>query len=30
MMVRTVEDSGWRIEAEDHEDIWWSTTIARR
>jgi ribosomal protein L11 methyltransferase len=30
LMVRSVEDSGWRIEAEDHEDIWWSATIARR
>jgi ribosomal protein L11 methyltransferase len=30
MMVRSIEDSGWRIEAEDQEDIWWSATIARR
>ena len=30
MMIRSLDDSGWRIEAEDHEDIWWSTTIARR
>ena len=30
MMMRSVEDAGWRIEAEDHEDIWWSATIARR
>jgi ribosomal protein L11 methyltransferase len=30
MMVRTLEDSGWSIETEDHEDIWWSATIARR
>jgi hypothetical protein len=22
-------DSGWQVEAEDHEDIWWSATIAR-
>jgi ribosomal protein L11 methyltransferase len=30
MMLRSVQDSGWRVEAEDHEDIWWSATIARR
>jgi ribosomal protein L11 methyltransferase len=30
MMARSVEDSGWRIESEDHEDIWWSATIVRR
>jgi len=30
MMLRSVEDSGWQVEAEDHEDIWWSATIARR
>ena len=30
MMLRSVEDSGWHVEAEDHEDIWWSATIARR
>jgi ribosomal protein L11 methyltransferase len=29
MMVRSIEDSGWQVEAEDHEDIWWSATIAR-
>jgi len=29
-MVRALEDSGWRIVDEDHEDAWWSTTIARR
>ncbi len=29
-MVRTLADSGWRIEAEDSEDAWWSTTIARQ
>jgi ribosomal protein L11 methyltransferase len=29
MMVRSIEDSGWHVEAEDHEDIWWSATIAR-
>jgi ribosomal protein L11 methyltransferase len=30
MMARSVEDSGWRIESEDHEDIWWSATIVRQ
>ena len=30
MMIRSLDDSGWRMEAEDHEDIWWSATIARR
>ncbi len=29
-MVRELGDSGWSIEAEDAEDIWWSATIARR
>lgn len=29
-MVRAVTDSGWRVEEEDSEDSWWSTTIARR
>lgn len=29
MMVRSIEDSGWHVETEDHEDIWWSATIAR-
>ena len=29
-MVCVIGDSGWRIEAEDSEDIWWSVTIARR
>lgn len=29
-MRRSFEDSGWAIEAEDHEDIWWSATLARR
>ena len=28
-MRRSFEDSGWTIEAEDHEDIWWSATLAR-
>ncbi len=29
-MVRAVTDAGWLVEAEDQEDAWWSTTIARR
>jgi ribosomal protein L11 methyltransferase len=29
-MMRALADSGWRVEAEDHEDSWWSATIARR
>jgi ribosomal protein L11 methyltransferase len=29
-MVGVIVDSGWRLEAEDSEDIWWSVTIARR
>ena len=29
-MIGVLEGNGWRIEAEDHEDIWWSATIARR
>ncbi|HEY4131006.1 MAG TPA: 50S ribosomal protein L11 methyltransferase [Gemmatimonadaceae bacterium] len=29
MMVRTLNDSGWRVIAEDHEDAWWSATAAR-
>jgi ribosomal protein L11 methyltransferase len=27
-MLRAFSDSGWRVEAEDHEEIWWSATIA--
>ena len=30
MMLRALDDSGWVIDAEDREDIWWSATIARR
>jgi ribosomal protein L11 methyltransferase len=30
MMARVLADSGWSIEAEDSEDIWWSATIARQ
>jgi ribosomal protein L11 methyltransferase len=30
MMVEALSEGGWSIEAEDHEDIWWSATIARR
>ena len=29
-MTRVVEDAGWRIIEEDHEDAWWSATIVRR
>lgn len=28
-MCRSFEDSGWGVEAEDHEDIWWSATLVR-
>ena len=30
MMLRALDDSGWVVDAEDREDIWWSATIARR
>ena len=30
MMLRALHDSGWVIDAEDREDIWWSAAIARR
>lgn len=30
MMLRALDDAGWRVDAEDHEDAWWSTTIARQ
>ena len=30
MMLRALKDSGWVVDAEDREDIWWSATIARR
>jgi ribosomal protein L11 methyltransferase len=30
MMVRALTDGGWRIEAEDYEENWWSATIAVR
>jgi ribosomal protein L11 methyltransferase len=29
-MVRSFDDTGWRLIAEDHEDAWWSATIVRR
>jgi ribosomal protein L11 methyltransferase len=29
-MLSVLETSGWRLEAEDHEDVWWSAVIARR
>jgi len=28
-MLRVVRDAGWRVLAEDSEDMWWSVTIAR-
>jgi ribosomal protein L11 methyltransferase len=28
-MVRELGDSGWRVIAEDHEEMWWSATVAR-
>jgi ribosomal protein L11 methyltransferase len=28
-MMRTLGDSGWRVIAEDHEEMWWSATVAR-
>jgi ribosomal protein L11 methyltransferase len=30
MMLRALKDSGWVVDAEDREDIWWSAAIARR
>jgi ribosomal protein L11 methyltransferase len=30
MMLRALQDSGWVVDAEDREDIWWSATIARQ
>lgn len=30
MMVEHLTASGWNVEGEDVEDIWWSTTISRR
>ena len=30
MMIQCARDAGWRVVAEDHEDDWWSATIARR
>jgi ribosomal protein L11 methyltransferase len=29
-MLRSLDDRGWLVRAEDHEDAWWSATIARR
>lgn len=29
-MLQSLRDGGWTVVAEDHEDAWWSTTIARR
>jgi len=30
MMLKALKESGWVVDAEDREDIWWSATIARR
>lgn len=29
-MIRVFDDTGWQLNAEDHEDAWWSATIVRR
>jgi ribosomal protein L11 methyltransferase len=29
-MLGTLDATGWRVDAEDHEDEWWSATIVRR
>ncbi len=29
-MLRALDAAGWRVVAEDREDVWWSTTITRR
>jgi ribosomal protein L11 methyltransferase len=29
-MLDVLDAEGWRVEREDHEDIWWSASIARR
>jgi ribosomal protein L11 methyltransferase len=29
-MVETLAATGWRVDAEDAEDVWWSARIARR
>jgi ribosomal protein L11 methyltransferase len=29
-MLHALAESGWRVGAEDHEDAWWSATIARQ
>jgi ribosomal protein L11 methyltransferase len=29
-MQRAIDAAGWRIDAEDHEDIWWTAAIVRR
>jgi hypothetical protein len=29
-MLEMLSTSGWRIDDEDVEDIWWSATISRR
>jgi ribosomal protein L11 methyltransferase len=29
-MLDVLDAEGWRVEREDHEDVWWSASIARR
>jgi ribosomal protein L11 methyltransferase len=29
-MLRVLESGGWRVTAEDSEELWWSASIARR
>jgi hypothetical protein len=28
-MFEAIRAGGWRVDAEDHEDAWWSVRIAR-
>ena len=30
MMLGALESSGWQVDAEDREDVWWSATVSRR
>lgn len=30
MMTRVLSEAGWRIDAEDREDSWWSATVSRQ
>jgi ribosomal protein L11 methyltransferase len=29
-MMRALQDAGWRVVDEDHEDAWWTATIVRQ